>query len=94
MGSCLYHLLPTFPHSPRSFLSHGVACLHWPSLSDMILKFQYLYLSRDTFSLLYSIDLTTFVLTEEIHSHVASSRMMASMIIAVTQGIKVDMLPV
>lgn len=36
----LYHQLhPPPPLFPRSSLSHGVACLHWPllSLSDMIL---------------------------------------------------------
>lgn len=96
MGSCLYHLLPTSPHSPRSFLSHGVACLHWPllSLSDMILKFQHVHVSWDTLGLLYRVDLTTLVLTEEIPSHVVSSRMMARMITSVPQGLKVYTLPV
>lgn len=78
--------------SPRSFLSHGVACLHWPllSLSDMILKFQHCHISRDTFGfLLYRVDLSTVVLTEENHNHVVSSRLMARMIISVPQRFKV-----
>lgn len=81
------------PHPPpRSSLSHGVACLHWPllSLTDMILTFQHLHICRDTFGLLYRVDLTTVVLTEDNHSHVVSSRLMARRIISVPQRFKVD----
>lgn len=56
----------------------------------MILKFQHLHVYRDTFGLLYRVDLTTVVLTEENHSHVVSSRLMARMIISVPQRFKVD----
>lgn len=81
-----YHRLLKSPLSPWSPLNHGVACLHWPllSLSDMILKFQYLHISSDTYGfLLYKVDLQMVVLTEGNHIHVVSSRMIARMITSV-----------
>lgn len=39
---------------------------------------------------MYRVDLSTVVLTEENHSHVVSSRLMARMIISVPQRFKVD----
>lgn len=76
--------------SPMSFLSHVVACLHWPllSLSDMILSFN-IFVFRDSF-FLDKVDLSMVVLTEENHSHVISSRLMTIMIISVPQRFKVD----
>lgn len=57
----------------------------------MILKCHCLPDSRDTFGLLlYRVDLSMVVLTEENHSNVVSSRLMTGMIISVPQIFNVD----
>lgn len=88
--------LPTAAEHPQVF-SEPWCCLSalaFIVMSDMILKSQHLHISRDTFGLLYMVDLTTVVLTEENHSHVVSSRLMARLIISVPQRFKVDSVPV
>lgn len=83
------------PSRPQSSLSHGVACLHWPllSLSDMILNFHHLLVSRYTYGfLLYRVDPSRVVLTEENHSHVVSSRLMARMITSLPKRFKLDLI--
>lgn len=82
----LNHLLPKSP-----------PCLFWamvlPVCTGLYCHCQTWYWSFNISSsgfLLYRVDLSTVVLTEENHSHVVSSRLMARMIISVPQRFKVD----
>lgn len=82
----LYHLLPKSP--PPLVFSEPWCCLS--ALAFIVTVRHDIHVSRVTFGLLYRVDRTMVVLTEDNHSHVVSSRLIARMIISVPQRFKVD----